>query len=107
MRKTKKVEDSKIEIAAKEWIRLKTEKLGLESRIEETRKILEPYLESQPEGAAELVGFRFKLVTSEREFFKLAAAKEKIDGRILKPYITLSTSNQIRTTFHGKPEEVA
>ena len=37
-----------------------------------------------------------KLVPTEREVFNLRNAKEKIDGRILRPFISISEYNQLR-----------
>jgi hypothetical protein len=96
-----------IEEVAKEWVVLKSEKLRIEKRAEELKEILEPYLAGQPDQTAEISGFRFKLFEMERETFKLKAAKEKIDGRVLAPYITSSVSTVIRTTWKGGEEEAA
>lgn len=95
------------ELAAKEWIALKADKFLLDQKLEELRAVLEPYLNEQPERSAELAGFKFTLVTQERESFKLKDAKKKIDGRTLQPYITVSTSTQIRTTWRGGEDEAA
>lgn len=96
----------KIEIAdlAKEWLTLKDEQKTIERRLSELKKELEPYLEKQPDKNAELAGFRFTLIHSERESFKLSEAKEAIDNRTLRPYISLSSFTQIRTCSLGKSE---
>lgn len=90
-----------VENSAKEYLDLKLEKAKIEKRIDELKMELEPFLEEQPEKTAEMCGWKFSLIESERESFKLSAAKEKIDGRTLKPFITLSKFNQIRTVFKG------
>ncbi len=99
----KKLEIS-VEEAAREWTDLKSEKMRIENRLDELKKPIEEFLGKQPEKTAELHGWKFTLVATERESFRLSAAKEKIDGRILKPYITLSKFNQIRTSFRGGEE---
>ncbi len=101
----KKEKEIDIEEAAREWVDLKSEKMRIENRLDELKKPLEGFLGKQPEKCAEMFGWKFSLVETERESFKLSAAKEKIDGRILKPYITLSKFNQIRTSFKGGEEK--
>lgn len=95
------------EDAASEWMKLKAEKLELERRLEELKKVLEPYLEKQEERTALLGGFEFKLVDSEREFFKLKEAKENLDGRVLKPYLYTTCFSQIRATWKGGEKKAA
>lgn len=101
--KTKKVP---IEDVAKEWIELKTIEADLEKKKRELKPDLEAYLKDQPDQKAEICGFQFTLIQSERESFKLKDAKEKIDGRTLAPYISVSTFTQIRTTWRGGDEKV-
>jgi hypothetical protein len=106
MTKKKKTEElSNPQAWAAEWVKLKGQKLSIEKKCEELKKLLEPYLEDQPEKVALLAGWKFSLVETTREFFRLNEAKEKIDGRVLAPYITKSTFNQIRTFWDGKEEE--
>lgn len=93
-----------VEEAAKEWIELKTMDETIEARRREVRAILEPALEAAPDKLLEFHGWKFLLVRFERESFSLKAAKEKIDGRVLAPYITASTSVQIRSTWKGGSE---
>jgi hypothetical protein len=93
-----------VEDAAKEWIELKTMEATIEARRREIRAVLEPALEEAPDKLLEFHGWKFLLVSFERESFSLSKAKEKIDGRILAPYITASTSVQIRATWKGGAE---
>lgn len=95
------------EAASKLLIEFKAEKKKLEKRIEELEEVMEPYLEEQPDGMAEFHGFKFTLVKSERENFSLKKAREKIDGRILAPYVTTSQSQYILMTWKGGVEEAA
>lgn len=92
------------EKAAVEWIELKAEKARIEARFDILKDALEPFLKAQPEMQTEINGWKFSLVESERESFQLSKAKEKIDGRVLAPYITHSHYNQIRTTWKGGKE---
>lgn len=94
------------EVVAKEWIQVTSQLKALEKRKAELKEFLEPYLDSQPGKTSEIVGFKFTLVVGERESFRLKDAKEKIDGRVLAPYITVSAYSQIRSTFQG-PDETA
>lgn len=92
------------EDVAQEWLELREKKMLLEKRIDEIKPILETYLALDPSYEMEMCGHKFKLVNSEREFFKLAEAKKNMDGRILRPYITTTSFNQIRVTFCGEEE---
>lgn len=94
------------ELAAKEWVDLKSQKVKIETRCEELKKILESYLVDQPEKTALLCGWRFVLSDVEREFFKLAEAKKKLKS-ILKPFITVSCFSQIRMSWQGGEEKQA
>lgn len=104
--KAKKAAES-IEEIAKEWIELKTIEANLEKKKRELKPELESYLKDQPDQKAELNGFQFTLIESERESFKLKDAKEKIDGRTLAPYISVSSFTQIRTTWKGGEKKAA
>ena len=95
------------EAAAKEYIHLKTDMKCLEKRIEELKAVIEPALREAPEQSAEWHGWKFKLVESSRDSFSLSKAREKIDGRILAPYITTAQVVQIRTTWAGGEEAAA
>lgn len=90
-----------LEQIAIEWIELRGQKMALEKRLEELKNILEPALEEKPNCSMEIDGWKFALVKSEREFFKLKEAKENLDNRILRPYIFTSKYNTIRTTWRG------
>lgn len=87
------------EAVAKEWIVLKARKNAIEGRLEKLKVVLEPLLESRPEKRAELAGWEFRLNRKTRESFKLGDAKEKIALSVLKPFITVSEYNEIRTTY--------
>lgn len=103
--KAKKAETAPIEEVAREWIELKTSEANLEKKKRELKPELEAYLNDQPEKSAEIAGFKFTLVESSKESFKLKDAKEKLDGRTLAPYITVSSFTQIRTTWRGGDSE--
>jgi len=96
-----------IEKAAKDYISLKNRIAKLEKKKEEMGDVLKPWLFTQKDQTAELHGWKFSLVETERENFKLSAAKEKIDGRTLAPFITTSKFTQIRTVFKGLEDEKA
>lgn len=98
---------SQKEKVAKEWIELKAQKMELEHRLDELKEVLEGILQDEPERSAEFCGFKFTLSEVEREFFKLSEAKKKIDGRMLKPFITLSKFMQIRTTWAGGDDSLS
>ncbi len=92
------------EKAAAEWIELKTQKAQIEGRLDELKKILEPFLENEPDKRAFLHGFDFFLVETSREYFDLKRAREKIDGRVLAPYMASTSYSSIRTTWKGEPK---
>lgn len=97
-----------VESAAKEWIELKSMDETIERRREELRAILLPALEAAPDQVLELHGWRFVLVKFLRDAFSLSKAREKIDGRVLAPYITTTEVESIRATWKGgKPEAKA
>jgi hypothetical protein len=93
-----------IEKSAKQYLELKTEKVRIEKQLDVLKKTIAPYLEGFPERKAELCGFEFSLVETERENFKLSAAKEKIEAKVLSPFISVSNYTSIRTTFRGGEE---
>lgn len=97
------------EKAAKEWISLKTEMKRIEKRIDELKEVLEPALRDSSEGSLEFFGWRFSLVEFEKRSFSLAKAEasSKFDGRALAPFITKSSSIQIRTSWQGGEEKAA
>jgi hypothetical protein len=97
----KKIVKISPEKAAKEWIDLKAQKVVLEKRIDELKQVLEPFLGKQKDRTVELKGWRFSLAEIEREYFKLAEAKQKIEHKILKPFIQISKYIQIRTSWQG------
>lgn len=49
-------------------------------------------------GRLEMGGYTVTVVDVERDVFNLKAAREKLDGRILKPFITKSKYPAIRLT---------
>jgi hypothetical protein len=102
MAKPKKIS---VEAAAKEWIELKTMEGVIETRRSELKKILEPALEKSPENIIELNGWKFLRLCFDKESFSLSKAKEKIDGRVLAPYITTSKVVQIRCYWKGGGKE--
>lgn len=97
------------EVVAKEWVVLKSSIKAAEKRLSVLKEFLEPVLAAKPEKSAEWAGWRFTLVESKgRETFDLSAAKEKLDGRILAPYVKKGDpSIQIRTSWQGGEEEDA
>lgn len=95
------------EAAAKEWIELKSQSKGLEKRLDELKSILEPALREAPEKSAEWHGWKFSLVQFEKDSFSLSKAREKLDGRILAPYVTSSAVVQIRTSWQGGEQKEA
>lgn len=98
--------EKKIENIAQEWLDLKNQKLLTEKRLDNLKPILETYLAEQPDKESEMCGFKFKLVNSERENFRLSEAKKKKGfWKLLKPFVTVSYFNQIRATFCGQEEE--
>lgn len=90
-----------IEAAAAEWISLKTKNKFNEKRLDELKKVIEPFLKELPEKTKDFHGWKFSLVEFEKQSFSLAKAKEKLDGRLLSPYISTSTCIQIRTSWQG------
>lgn len=75
--------------------------------MDELKKVIEPFLETQPEETFLHDGWEFKIVrTVDKETFSLKACREagKIDGRKLAPYISKCSFNQIRTTWKGGKE---
>jgi len=95
------------EAAAREWVELKGQQKAIDQRLADLKEVLEPALREAPDQELELVGFKFKLVESERESFSLSKAREKLDGWLLAPYITKSEVVQIRTTWAGGEEKAA
>jgi hypothetical protein len=93
-----------LEHAAREWLELKAREEATEERLKELKAVLEPALRSAPGQAMKLAGKRFKLSEFPRESFQLARAKEKIDGRVLAPYITTTDVVTIRTSGRGGGE---
>lgn len=95
------------QMAAKEYVHLKTDLKFLEKRLEELKEVIEPALRELPEKTAEWHGWKFSLVEFEKENFSLSKAREKIDGRTLAPFVTVSPIVQIRTSWQGGEEEFA
>lgn len=93
--------------AAREWVRLKAEAKQIEKRLHELQEIIEPELREQKDKSVEVHGWRFKLCEYEQSSFRLKEAQEKIDGRVLSPYITKSQVVQIRTSWQGGEETYA
>jgi hypothetical protein len=96
-----------VAVAAKKWIELKSLEQTLEAQRAQLKEVLEPALEAAPGGVLELAGWKFLRVTFMKESFSLQKAKEKIDGRVLAPYITTSSIVQIRTSWKGGNESEA
>jgi regulator of replication initiation timing len=86
------------------WVALTSQIKRLEKQKEDLKPQLEKILEKEPENTLELDGWRAILVASERESFRLKEAKEKIDEKVLKPFITHSKYTQIRTSWQGGGE---
>lgn len=91
-----------IQAIAKEWLKLKSRQKAIEKKLGDLKKELEPYLNEKDDKSAELEGHKFSLLLSERESFRLKEAKEELDIRLLRPYITISAFSQIRTCPLGK-----
>lgn len=95
------------EQAAKEWIQLKEQGMLIEKRLANVKHVLLAHLQEQPDKSCEFIGYKFSLIETSREHFKLKDAKAKIDNRILKPYISITEFTQIRTSFQGNDDELA
>ena len=94
-----------VDKAALLWLDLKKQAKEIEKSIDDLKPILETALSKEKSKRMELHGWRFTLVEFVKENFSLSKAKEKIDGRILSPYITESKCRQIRTSWQGGEED--
>lgn len=96
-----------IEGSGREYISLKEEKSRIERRLEILKEGLEPLLEEAPGKSVELAGWKMTLLHTSRESFSLSKAKEKIDGRTLAPFVSVSEFSQIRLYYQGGEESEA
>lgn len=95
----------KIEGVAKRWVELKAQTKEIDREMGELKPILEDALRVSHNKIIEIAGWRFSLVEFLKESFSLSKAKEKIDGRVLAPYITESEVVQIRASWQGGEDE--
>jgi len=95
------------EAAAKEWITLKASQKAVEKRLDQLKPVIEAALSAAPENVVEFHGWKFTLVEFEKDSFSLSKAREKIDGRVLAPYVTTSNVVQIRSSWQGGDEVAA
>ncbi len=90
--------------ACSEFLELKAQITKLEQRRDELKEfVIKPFLESLKDQNFLIDGWELSLAVCEgKETFDLKAAKEKIDGRTLAPYIKIGEPyRQLRTTFKG------
>jgi hypothetical protein len=87
-----------IEEAALEYMRLKAQAAELDAAMKRLRNVIEVAIAEEPEKRAVIAGFRFALVTVERDNFNLKKALEKLDGRVLRPYITTSRYTMLKVS---------
>jgi hypothetical protein len=85
-----------LEEAAAEYMRLKAQSAELDAAMKRLRNVLEVAVGAAPEKKAVIAGFKFALVEVERDNFNLKKALEKLDGRVLRPFITTSRYTQLR-----------
>lgn len=90
-----------IQRATAEWMSLKAKVKDIEKRQAVLKPIIESALREAEKKSFEYNGWRFSLVEFEKENFNLGKAREKLDGRVLAPYITTSNVLQIRTSWQG------
>lgn len=87
-----------IEDTVREYVELKAQSEQLEKAMKRLRNVLEVALSGEPEHKAVIAGFRLVLIEVERDNFNLKKAKEELDGRMLRPYISISKYTQLRLT---------
>ena len=91
----------KIADVAKRWVELAAQAKEIEKEKAEIKPVLEGFLAEAEGKTMEVNGWRFSLVEFLKETFSLSKAKEKVDGRVLAPYITETPVVQIRTSWQG------
>jgi hypothetical protein len=85
-----------IEETVRELARLKEESAKLEALMKRLRNVVEVALAGEPDRRAEIAGFVCSVSDVERDNFNLKKALEKLDGRVLRPFITTSKYTQLR-----------
>lgn len=96
-----KVPKLSVEEAVKEYVAQKKEIERLERQIAKLKPIIESRLEAEPEHKALIAGYLVSLTEISRELFDLKGAREKIDGRVLRPYLKTVTYQQLRVAYKG------
>lgn len=86
------------EKAAKEWIELRVSQKEIEKRLSEIKPVLEKALRKAPEKTQ----WGLVLVDISRPTFALKKALEKLDRKILAPFISKSKYAQIRPAHEAK-----
>jgi hypothetical protein len=79
-----------------EYQAAKDQMAALEAVLKRLRNVIEVALADQPEQKAEIAGYRCAVIEVERDNFNLKKALEKLDGRVLRPFITTSKYTQLR-----------
>jgi hypothetical protein len=91
-----------IEETVREYARLKNEAAELETHLKRLRNVIEVALSGEPEHKATIAGIHLSLVEVERDNFNLKKAMEKLDGRVLRPYITTSRYTMLKLVPAGE-----
>lgn len=84
-----------LENAVAQYVDAKRAIERLELVMKSHRPVIEEALQAAG-GKSEIAGHKLSLVQFERESFSLKEAKERLDLRILKPFITVTAVSQIR-----------
>lgn len=91
----KKASKASVETAVAEYVDAKRAIERLEAVMKLHRPVIEEALQASG-GKAEIAGHKLTLVQFEKESFSLSEAKEKLDLRMLRPFIKKSDVTQIR-----------
>lgn len=90
------------EVVKREYARLYFEKKAMEARLEKLKPMLERVLEKEPEWKAETEIAHLGMCEKSREFVTdLEGLKAKIDNRVLRPHLKMSTYREIRVRAKG------
>lgn len=102
----KKTEFS-LEEAAIQFLEYRAKKALVERKLEQLKFFLKPIIKKAPGKQIVIQQHLFEFEEYPQEFFKLKDAKKKIPLKVLKPFITSTNVEKIRTKFIGDNEELA
>lgn len=95
-----------VESATDLLLELRAQKALVEKKLDDVARFLKPILKRQPEKSLLAHKFLFTLEQLTQDHFRLKDAKKKIPLKTLKPFITTSPVERIRTKFIGDNEEL-